>query len=40
MYMHGRMIADKHGDAGIFEAVNGAIHEVNYGEAASPCQRR
>ncbi|MDO8811267.1 MAG: hypothetical protein Q7J38_04475 [Gallionella sp.] len=34
------MVADKHGDAGILEAVNGVIHEFDYGEAASPCQTK
>jgi hypothetical protein len=34
------MIADKHSDAGVFEAVDGAIHEFDYGEAASPCQTK
>jgi len=38
--MHGRMIADKHSDAGVFEAVDGAIHGFDYGEAASPCQTK
>jgi hypothetical protein len=32
------MVADKHGDAGIFEAVNGAIHEFDCSEATSLCQ--
>jgi hypothetical protein len=40
MHMHGRMIADKHGDAGVFEAVDCAIHELDCGEAASPCQTK
>ena len=36
--MCGRMVADKHGDAGILEAVNGAIHEMDCSEVASPYQ--
>lgn len=28
MHMHGRVIADKHGDARIFEAVDGVIHDL------------
>jgi len=37
MHMDGRVVAGEDGEAGIPEAVNRAIHEVNYSEVTSLC---